>query len=382
MNLLLYSSVFAPSVGGIETISQTLAENLTKCGVNVHVVTETPEDQNVLEYSFRVTRNPGPSDRFKIVKSSDLVFSNGASLALFFHAKLAGKPFVWTHNGYQLMCIDGLGWVDGQPSPLSPLPSIWFHLKRKGLYYAAKAGAKLYLRRLVANIVDLNIAATRWVAKRQPLRNQVVLHTPYALSKFRALPNPHCHQFDFIFVGRLVSEKGVGTLLKAFRLLIDQGTHRNNRLLIVGDGQWRPKLETYCTELKLTQQVFFAGKQVGEALLEHMSKAPIAIVPSEWEEPMGGVALEHLAAGKNVIISASGGMAECIGEAGLIFANGDAQQLCNCMKDLSENATLRRHQHEMARAQLEKFDDMILTRRYLEVFETIVSSRKQSGTTH
>jgi len=376
MNLLLYSSVFAPSVGGVETISLTLAENLTKCGVNVHVVTETPDDENGYEYSFRVTRNPSFWDRFNIVRSSDLVFSNGASLALFFHAKLARKPFIWTHNGYQLMCIDGLGWVDGHPSPVSPLPSIWFHLRRKGLYYAAIAGAKLYLRRFVAGMVDLNIAATQWIAKRQPLENQVVLYTPYALSKFKGRAIRSCHEFDFIFVGRLVSEKGVGTLLKAFRLLTDQEAYRNKKLLIVGDGQWRSVLENYCTEQELTQQVSFAGKQTGEALLEHMGKAPIAIVPSEWEEPMGGVALEHLAAGKNIIISANGGMAECIGDAGLKFANGDAQQLCDRMKELSENEMLRRHQREMAIAQLEKFDEMILTRKYLAVFEAAVRGKR------
>ncbi len=376
MNLLLYSGAFAPSVGGVESISLTMAETLTKCGVNVHVVTETPDDEHKREYPFRVTRNPGFRDRFNIVKSSDLVYSNGASLALFFHAKLARKPFMWTHNGYQLMCIDGLGWVDGRPSPVSPLPSIWFHLRSKGLLYAAKAGAKLYLRRLVSDHVDLNIAPTQWIAKRQPLKNQVVLYTPFALSRFKDQATQDSHEFDFIFVGRLVSEKGVGTLLKAFRLLIDHDAYRNKKLLIVGDGRWRADLENYCSELKLTQQVTFAGRQTGRALMEHICKAPIAIVPSEYEEPMGGIALELLATGRNIIVSANGGMAECMGNAGLTYVNGDARHLCDRMKELSENKLLRQQQRDMAIAQLEKFDEMILTRKYLEVFEAAVRKRR------
>ena len=382
MKLLLYSSVFPPSVGGVETISLTLAKNMADCGVAVHVVTETPAEPGFdRDFPFPVTRKPGFAERLRLVRAAELVFSNGSSIALFFHAKLAGKPFVWTHNGYQLLCLDGLGWVDGVPSPMSPMASIAFHARRRSAFRTLVPAAKLFLRRIAARFVDLNIAATGWVARRQPLRNQVVLYTPYALGPFKARDVGPSPEFDLIYVGRLVSEKGVAVLLRAFRRLIDEKGHGARRLLIVGDGQWRPMLEQCADELQLQRNVTFAGKQTGEALFASMSKAPIAVVPSEWEEPMGGVALEHLAGGKAVIVAADGGMAECIGDAGLTFRNGDADALFDCMKRLLEDDALRARLRRRSRAQADKFDDMALTKRYVETFEAIVrEDRTQPGT--
>ncbi|MFM6270424.1 MAG: hypothetical protein ACKPFA_28610, partial [Dolichospermum sp.] len=126
------------------------------------------------------------------------------------YARLNNKPFVWTHNGYQVSCVDGLGWVDGEPTPMTPLASLAYHFRKKGWIYGLKESVKLGIRRYVANHVDLNIAATHWVAKRQPLRNQIVAYTPYPTNRFKSVNNINSNwKYDFIYVGRLVSEKGL-----------------------------------------------------------------------------------------------------------------------------------------------------------------------------
>src|SRR5205823_12726758 len=132
MKILLYSSVFWPSIGGVETIASCLANNITNLGHDCVLVTETPS-QTLDDRKYSVVRNPSKRERLKLVRNSSLVHSNGSSMAMFPYAKLCGRPFVWTHNGYQLLCVDGLGWVDGEPAPMSPIPSLRFHASRIGL---------------------------------------------------------------------------------------------------------------------------------------------------------------------------------------------------------------------------------------------------------
>ncbi|MFB2922036.1 glycosyltransferase family 4 protein [Aerosakkonema funiforme] len=375
MKILLYSSVFWPSTGGVETITATLAENIVRLGHECLVVTETLAKSDEEPRIYKVIRKPKLKERFELTRQCDLVHSNGASVAMFPFAKLNNKPFIWTHNGYQVSCIDGLGWVDGEPAPITPLASINYHWQKNGLIYVLKESVKLYIRRYVADNVDLNIACSNWVAKRQTCKNQVVAHTPYSLNKFKAAKNIQNHQYDFIYVGRLVSEKGVPDLIRAFHLLISEPIHSTKTLAIVGDGNIRHSLEKLVQQLSLTNNVFFFGSKSGQELVEIIGKSHIAVVPSVWEEPFGGVTLELLAAGKNMIVSEFGGHAECVGEAGLKFKNGDDRGLYECMIKLIKDSSLAEKQLESAAFQLDAFDEVKLTKRYIELYEEVITKK-------
>lgn len=372
MKILLYSSVFWPSLGGVETITATLAENIVRLGQECIVVTETASEQED-NRSYKVVRQPKLRERFELTRQCDLVHSNGASIAMFPFAKLNNKPFIWTHNGYQVSCVDGLGWVDGKPAPMTPIPSLIYHFQKKGLIHFLRESVKLGIRHYVAANVDLNIAATEWVAKRQPLKNQIVSYTPYPLNQFKISQCGVSKKYDFIYVGRLVSEKGVFDLIKAFHLLLSSPNGIGKKLAIVGEGNIRPDLEKLVVELKITDNVFFLGSQYGKNLLEIIDQSQIAVVPSVWEEPMGGVALELLAAGKNIIVSEFGGHAECIGNAGLKFKNGDYQSLCECMIKLMTDESFARQQLENASIQVKLFDELNLTQKYVNIYQSLLN---------
>jgi glycosyltransferase involved in cell wall biosynthesis len=377
MKILLYSSVFFPSLGGIETISATLATNLTKLGHECTVITETPintDEQNI----YKVIRQPTLKERLTLTRKFDIVHSNGASVALYPFAKLSSKPFIWTHNGYQVSCVDGLGWVDGEPTPMTPLASLAYHFRKKGLFSALKESIKLGVRRYVANHVDLNIAATNWVAKRQSLQNQVVAYTPYPLNRFKdAKKINHNCKYDFIYVGRLVSEKGIPDLIQAFKLLITTPGFTDKRLAIVGSGNMQAKLEEMVKELNLELNVSFLGPKYGSELTDIISMAKIGIIPSAYEEPMGGVSLELLAAGKNVIVSEFGGLAECVGNAGLKFKNRDVNALYECMNEIISEKDLAEQQLELADTRLQIFDEVKLTEKYVEIYERVIKKYKK-----
>jgi len=376
MKILLYSSVFFPSLGGIETITATLAENLTLLGYECLVITETCSDDDQL-FGYKVFRQPTWKQRLALTRECDIVHSNGASVAMYPYARLSNKPFVWTHNGYQVSCVDGLGWVDGEATPMTPMASLAYHFRKRGLFYAFKESVKLGLRRYVANHVDLNIAATHWIAKRQPLKNQVVAYTPYPLNRFKGADTSSDWKYDFIYVGRLVSEKGLPELINAFNLLVSTPRYQDQKLAIVGSGRMKNQLEKMTKDLSLQANVSFLGSKFGSELVDIINQAKIGIVPSAYEEPMGGVSLELLAAGKNIIVSEDGGHAECVGDAGMKFKNGDAKSLYECMLKLLNDDTLASEQRENALPQLKLFDEMELTKKYLHIYTDVIKKYKE-----
>ena len=371
MKILSQSTLFYPSVGGIETVSQCLADRYVELGHYCTVITRSISEKPD-PFRFQIARNPSFKQKLALIKSHDIVHCNGASLELVFWAKWFGKPIVWTHQSYLLQAIDGLGWVDGEQAPLHPLASVNYHFKRFGLKWAIKQSLKLYLKRFASLFISKHVAITHWVAKRQVFASQVVIYNPFPIDRFSSIVESTMFEYDFFFLGRLVSEKGVATLLKAFAGFASSNPNYSKKLLLIGDGAWRIKLEHLALELGISGKVEFAGKQTGDRLLEYVSKGKIAIIPSEWEEPMGGVALEMLAAGKPVIVSQNGGLAECVGEAGLLFPNGDHKVLQTQMERLCKDEALQNELKIKAKEQVLKFDELKLTKEYITLFEQLV----------
>ena len=363
-------------VGGVETVAATLAELLNKQGHRCDVLTPV-ESREPDPFDYKVHRRPGLLKTIKLVFDAEIVLSNGASLAMLPYCMMMGKPFVWIHAGYQASCVDGLGWVDGEPSPLTPKASIAFHYRKSGLLYAATAAFKLYARRFACkHIVAMNVAVSDWVAMRQPFSRQIRIHNPFPIYRFSEASQAVEPKYHFLYLGRLVSEKGIATLIKALALLVKEAPGDKLKLLVVGDGSWRDRLETLTKEAGLESNVRFAGHKTGRELIRLIEQCEVGVVPSEWEEPMGGVALELLAAGKPLIVSKNGGLAECVGEAALLFDNGNQYMLADYMSRLLNDERLRASLQMKAREQVEKFDPEMLVKQYIDLFNTILGARK------
>jgi glycosyltransferase involved in cell wall biosynthesis len=375
MKILLYSKAFHPMVGGVETVTATMAEMFTKLGHECEVLTpvESPEPD---AFNYKVHRKLGFVETMKLVSHAQIVISNGASLEMVPHCMLLAKPFIWIHSGYQAICVDGLGWVEGEPSPLTPGASLAFHYRKSGLLYAIKSAVKLYLRRFACRyIVAMNVAVSDWVAMRQPFRKQIRIHNPFPLYRFAVSQQSSKPGYQFLYLGRLVSEKGVATLIKAFALVAQRRSEEPLKLLIVGDGACRNLLEAQAKAAGLENHVVFEGRKTGSELLDLIQQCEVAVVPSKWEEPMGGVALELLAAGKLMIVSKNGGLAECVGDAALLFDNGDHQMLADCMSRLLTDEKLKSSLREKAKKQLEKFDPEMLAGQYINLFNQLLGNQ-------
>jgi glycosyltransferase involved in cell wall biosynthesis len=150
------------------------------------------------------------------------------------------------------------------------------------------------------------------------------------------------------FVGRLISVKGIETLLEAVAALAE------TRGLIVGEGPHRVALEAYAAELGVSERVRFVGSQPPERVAGLLNAMDVFVLPSrtspEWVEFFGRVAVEAMACGVPVVGSDSGEIPRTLGDAGLVFPEGDASALADCLTrillDPALAATLRERGQE------------------------------------
>lgn len=132
-----------------------------------------------------------------------------------------------------------------------------------------------------------------------------------------------------VYLGRLSSEKGVWTLVRAFEALKDP------LLKIAGTGPLEAVLKGYVRERGITN-IEFVGFKAGLEKLELLRGSLFSVVPSEWYETFALVALEAYAAGKPVLASNLGSLPYVVenGRSGLLFEPGNASDLADKTRDL------------------------------------------------
>ena len=140
-------------------------------------------------------------------------------------------------------------------------------------------------------------------------------------------------------VTRLFYRKGVQDLVRAVAKIKQQLP--NLRLLIVGDGRYRPDLEKLASELSVTDSIVFAGFRAEPASL--VMASDIFINPSFDSEGMPLAILEAMSAQKPVVAASVGGVAECVTDdvTGLLVPPRDVDAMADAIKALVLDRDLR-----------------------------------------
>jgi glycosyltransferase involved in cell wall biosynthesis len=362
MNLLIYSHYFAPSVGGVESIVQSLAAAIAELRTlngdrefSVTVVTETPVGSyDDTKFPFRVVRRPGVIRLWQLVRASDVIHAAGPAFLPLFLSWLSRKRFVVEHHGYQATCPNGL-FVHRPDRAICPGHFQASHYGECFLclrsefssgWTAAKLLAFMFPRHWLARAATTNIAVSRHVDQRQKLpRTKVVYH-----GIEDPLPNPDRsppQKLRIAYVGRLVPEKGVPVLLEAAKILKAEG--HDFEIRIIGDGSERTNLETLIQQNKLEAFISVTGFLTGEAFARALQDVSVVVMPSTWEETAGLAAIEQMMRGRLVIAADIGGLTEVLGDTGLKFTAGNAESLANCLRSVIENPALIGSYGEKAR---------------------------------
>jgi glycosyltransferase involved in cell wall biosynthesis len=139
----------------------------------------------------------------------------------------------------------------------------------------------------------------------------------------------HPSSFIIGYAGALIREKGVDLLLRACAGLPDVDW----RLAVLGDGPERTQLGTLAAALGIGDRVDFLGHRASTQMPDIYPTFNALVLPSltrpNWKEQFGRVLIEAMACGVPVIGSDSGEIPNVIGDAGLIFPEGDVAALAN-----------------------------------------------------
>jgi glycosyltransferase involved in cell wall biosynthesis len=150
-----------------------------------------------------------------------------------------------------------------------------------------------------------------------------------------------------LFIGRLSVEKGLDTLLEAWK-------HVGNALplKIVGDGPLASQVSAATEKLP---QVEWLGRMEPPELFQLLGAAKLLIFPSKWYETFGRVVVEAFACGTPVIASNLGAMAELMehGHTGLLFETGNPEDLAAKVRWLLARPKLMAEMRQAARAEFE-----------------------------
>jgi glycosyltransferase involved in cell wall biosynthesis len=151
-----------------------------------------------------------------------------------------------------------------------------------------------------------------------------------------------------LYVGRFSAEKGLLTLLQAWRspgLLWP--------LKIVGTGPMAAAVEAAAAG---NPNVELLGEHSKKSVYDLLGRAEFLIVPSECFETFGQVAAEAFAKGTPVLAANIGGLGEIVadGKNGLLFTSGDADDLADKARRLFADPVRLQHMRKRARAAFEQ----------------------------
>lgn len=318
-------------IGGIETVSELLAERFSRAGHEVTLVTRTRS--HVADTApYRIVRDPSLRQLTRLVRDADVVFHNNISLRFAWPLLWLRRPWVLVHQM----------WI--------PTTGLAGRVKRMVLGHA------------------INVAISRAVAASLPVPCRIVPN-PYADDVFTSSGGARAREDELVFVGRLVSGKGVDVLLRALGLLKEGG--RALRLDIVGSGPEDSALRDLARELGIERQVNFLGSRKGHDLATLLASHRVMVVPSIWEEPFGVVCLEGMASGCVPVVARSGGLPDAVGAAGIVVPRADARALADTLRGLIDDEPRLEAFRAQAAGHLARHTRERIGLEYLQIIEDV-----------
>jgi glycogen(starch) synthase len=329
MRILLISYAYSPSIGGIEKCSEMLSSAFESKGHEVIIVTHTSSST---DQKMTILRKPNLYKLICVYQWADIVFFNNLSLKYIWPLFFIQKPLLITHQTW---------------------------LAHGSLYSKAFA----YLKKTIS-CFGKNVSLSKSLAT-QLWNSSIVIGNPYD-EKIFYRDSSITKTKEVLFVGRLVSDKGVDLALEAIKKC-----HEIKHLIhltIVGSGEESERLKGWVDANKLSEYIHFLGIKQGKELAKIYNEHQIVIVPSKWEEPFGIVALEAIACGCYAIVSNKGGLPEAIGTCGATFLN-----LEDLVLKLINNLTLKKDLPETLDCleHLNKFSIDAISHRYLKLFSQL-----------
>jgi glycosyltransferase involved in cell wall biosynthesis len=244
-------------------------------------------------------------------------------------------PVIKTLHNYRMLCPAATLYRDGHVCE----ECVGKHFPMPGITHACYRGSRSATAAAAA-MLAIHHAKQTW---SQSISGYIAL-TNFARDKFiqggfpaeKIFVKPNYVQNDpgrgegkgnyALFVGRLTAEKGVRTLLEAWKHLGDELP-----LQIAGDGMLAGEVEQACLQQKNISWLKWLPRT---EILQRMQNATVLILPSQWYEGFPMILAEAFAVGLPVIASKLGSMLSIVHHqrTGLHFESGNAKDLVETVR--------------------------------------------------
>ncbi|MDB5163113.1 MAG: hypothetical protein JWO54_380 [Candidatus Saccharibacteria bacterium] len=346
MKILIASDLHYPTINGVASFSRNLARGLAAHGHEVlviapsqngkkskevdgnHVIVRTVSVPFPFYQNYRISLNPIREVK-KIVTDFDpdvihIQMLMGIGQAAMKIGNKMGIPIVSTNHAIPENLMDNLRLLAPVSRPIN------YILKAYGARFHSKAD---YVTLPTQSAIDMLNAGDRIGVPMEAVSNGIDLarFTPTSATadtykKFK-IPT----KVPIVsYIGRLDTEKHMPVLLKAFKIVKEAVP--NAHLLIVGDGNDRPMLESLSRELGFKDSVTFTGRVSDEDLVELHKVGTVYCMPSPAE--LQSIAtLEAMASGQPIVAVDAGALKElCQNERnGYLCDQDDSATIGECL---------------------------------------------------
>jgi glycogen(starch) synthase len=334
MKIVITSLSYLPSLGGLENFMAGLAEEWSKEN-EVTVFTKVENFDIKLCLPYNIVRKFSLFTLFVAVLKADIFIEANISLKTCIVGLLNYKKWHVTHQG---------GYVNHQA--VTP--------------FFSKGFIKNYL-----TYFSKNISCSNFVANSL-LGNSIVIPNSYNHHVFR-LHSVNRTSYSLVFLGRLVSDKGVDLLIQSLYFLNQKS--EKFQLTIIGIGPEEKNLVNQVESLGLQEIVFFKGVLTGPALALELNKSEVMVIPSRWKEPFGIVALEGLACGCKIVCPDQGGLKEAAGESAYLYLHNDLDSLIDAIHNASNSLSINYYDFKI-QCHLDEHTQENIAQQYLFYFKS------------
>lgn len=247
--------------------------------------------------------------------------------------------------------------------------------------------ASVPFTRWIVRLLDQHCEAINLIAltmEREFLTNMFTgnnfTHIPNGVAVERHWSSSVSGKFAFLAIGRLAHQKGYDILLRALSQVIDDLSPGIVR--IAGDGPEAVKLYSLADSLGLSDVVTWLGEVSHEEVKVELGQASVFLLPSRYEG-MSNAGLEAMERGLPVIISRCGGLDTYIdAEMGWVVEPGDECSLARALRTALATSAERLAERGARNRQVivKQFDNKVVARRYLELFEHLLDNQRSGRT--
>ena len=388
IKVLMVNYEFPPIGGGGGTTTRFLAKYLTRLGVEVNVMTSNPGKEDIVDHheGYRMHYVGPIKNKLSGTHIPELA---RFALTIIYYSKTVLKRiqpdllhcfFTLPSGSCGLYCkkIFNVPYITSALG--ADVPGFNIGDWRLNAYHALTKPLSKSIWKNSSHIVANSHSLQETCNKFSPESEIEVISNGVDTELFYPDKNKKfkTNEVQFLFISRLMPQKGIDTLIKACDVL-NKREITNYKLTIVGEGHLKGLMFSLIDQYGIREKINYLGWKDLEELPEIYRKADIFILPSVMEG-MSSVVLQAMASGLPIIASRVKGFEEILEENvnGLYAEYNNPGQFANAIEKLIESPGLR---EKMSQKSLEKsklFSWETIAKQYLELYEKTVFGKAQN----